>query len=229
MSSRAKPLIFVVENATKSAQPLIDCFASDYSIATTEAKEHAVATSEAQHQRPDLIILHVDNPEKNELLMCQALREKDETKATPIFVLSGRTETKTKVGAFLMGADDFLEHPFSPDELKARVGARLRSWKPESLQRSASLEINPSSMSVSVKGKNVAFSLLEFYLLKFFLENEGRLIKREEILESVWKGQEVKSRTVDTHLVSIRKKIRGSGVEISSLYGAGYTLRKKRT
>jgi DNA-binding response OmpR family regulator len=224
MELRDRPLILFVEN---SGDPTAAEFLSSHFL-VAEATEPKDAVAQAQAQRPDLIIFNTSEPKAKDYVLFAELREQTATKFTPIFVVSGRTDLKNKVGAFEKGADDFIERPYSVEELRARVGARLRGWRLEQKLRIAQLELDLTSMSVAVKSKPVAFSVLEFHLLKFFVLNEGRMVDRQEILASVWPDQSVKSRTIDTHLVSVRKKLRGSGIEIASLYGAGYVLRKKK-
>jgi len=189
----------------------------------------------ARSEHPDLIILDLMLPRLGGLEVIKSLRM-DDIK-TPVIMLTAKNEEADKVIGLEFGADDYITKPFGIRELKARIKAVLRRYKtdgqePDGIGAGAetysidSLEINVPRHEVFVDGKNVVLTLKEFDLLKKLAENRGRVLTREQLLDSIW-GYEYlgETRTVDVHIRYLRKKLEGAGECIETVRGLGYKMR----
>ncbi len=156
----------------------------------------------------DIIILDNVLPGKQGLQVCHEIRLNG--KGTPIIMLSGISETITKVSLLDMGADDYVTKPFSFGELLARVRAVLRrpSQFVGQVLAVGDLIMNTETREVIRSSKEINFSKKESALLEYFMRNPGRVISRTEILEHVWDMHgDPFSNTVETHVMRLRKKL----------------------
>ena len=219
--------ILIVDDEPDIVEFLTEEFSRDYSVRSAESGLAAWAAIDKMV--PDLVLLDITMPGMNGLDLCRKIRASRNAKDVPVLFLSARTELDTIVSVFELGADDFNEKPFRIRELKARVAAKLRAKVKQARDdiQCGNLTISPKSRSLEIGGRPIEISALEFRLLRFFVENPGQLITRDKILAGVWKGQPVSPRTVDAHLVSVRKLISDCDHEIVSLYGEGYSFRSK--
>lgn len=220
--------LLVVDDEEQTVKFLVEEFSPDYNVCSVPSGTRA--WSAIEKSVPDLVLLDVSVPEMSGLDLCKKMRSTAVTKDMPIFFLSANTELETILRAFELGADDYVEKPFRIEELKARVASRLRHKKSnaEEVLHCGNLRMSTKALSLEVDHQAVEISSLEFRLLKYFLENIDRVISRKEILKEVWDGGVISARTVDAHLVSIRKRISQGDHEIISIYGEGYLLRSKK-
>jgi DNA-binding response OmpR family regulator len=185
----------------------------------------------ARSESPDLILLDLLMPRLDGLEACALLRSHEATKHIPIIVLTGSNDFEMQLKAFDLGADDLLIKPFRPRELLARIASKLKRFdeirRPTGLLTCGDMEMDVDRFECRVAGNPVLLSVLEFNLLRFFVENFNRVLSRETILQAVWKDAVVTDRTVDTHMTSLRKKIQKSTLNFVTLYGAGYVLRDR--
>jgi two-component system alkaline phosphatase synthesis response regulator PhoP len=159
-----------------------------------------------------LILLDVMLPGKNGFDVCRDMRQKGIT--TPVLMLTARSQVVDKVVGLKLGADDYLTKPFEMMELLARVEALLRRT-PGSDRKDVSgsysfgsIHIDFRSTEVTKDGESVELSALEFKLLKYFIENRGATISRDELLDKVWGYDAMPySRTVDVHVSWLRQKL----------------------
>jgi DNA-binding response OmpR family regulator len=184
----------------------------------------------ARELQPDLILLDIAMPKMDGIAVCESLRSHQATRHIPIIMLTAASDVDHRVKSYMTGADDFLAKPFRPKELVARVLSKIRrieerTEKDESLE-CGNLVLDVKSMEARVEGKPIELSVLEFNLLKCFVQNKDRVMSRERILETVWRNSVVSDRTVDTHIVSLRKKLAGFDHVLGTIYGAGYILKK---
>ena len=184
----------------------------------------------ARVELPDLILLDITMPKLDGIAVCEALRSNEATKHIPVIMLTASSDSERRIQSFMTGADDFLSKPFRPQELIARILSKLRrveerTGKEETLE-CGNLKLDTRKIEVTIDGKVIVMSVLEFNLLKCFVLNRDRVMSRERILESVWRDSVVSDRTVDTHIVSLRKKLTDFDHGISTVYGAGYVLKK---
>ncbi len=173
----------------------------------------------------DLIILDFMLPKKNGLGVCQEIREAG--KNTPILILSVESETKNKVDFLNLGADDYMTKPFSLSELLARINAILR--RPELIKPETTtignITIDPKKQIV-LKGKiELNLTRKEFMLLKYLAHNKGNVLSRGMIMEHVWDTNlDPFSNTIESHIVSLRKKLGNKNKIIKTVSGRGYKI-----
>ncbi len=185
----------------------------------------------ARREQPDLILLDITMPKLDGIAACEALRSNEATRHIPIIMVTASGDIDNRIKAFLTGVDDFLAKPFSPKELVARVNSKIRRVdekdnKQEVLQ-CGNLNLDLHKLEAKINGNLIALSVLEFSLLKYLVLNRNRVLSREKILEAVWRDAVVSDRTVDTHMVSLRKKLIGFDHLLTTVYGAGYILKKE--
>jgi len=194
------------------------------------ATDGAVALAEARRDPPDLVILDLMLPGLDGLEVCRQLRRIDRFTRTPLLILSARNEEADRVVGLEVGADDYVTKPFSTREVIARVRALLRRNEPVPLERSkvqrGDLVIDPTAHSVSVEGRPVELSALEFRLLHYMALNPGRVFSREQLLDSVWgNDRSVTPRSVDVYIRRIREKIEPRPEQpayVQTVHGVGY-------
>jgi two-component system, OmpR family, alkaline phosphatase synthesis response regulator PhoP len=221
--------ILIIEDSGAIRMALEDDFKFEgYQVSTaatgTEGLEKALDMS------LDIIILDLMLPEMNGLEICKELRRRNI--GTPIIMLTAKSQEFDKVLGLELGADDYITKPFSPFELRARVKALLRRSEIRNHQSAAAtiqigpFEMNPLKYQVTKKGEPIQLTTTEFALIKLLMQNAGHVLKRDDILHSIW-GEEVyvTSRTVDSHIANLRKKIEDDPEKshwITGIRGAGY-------
>lgn len=222
-----KHSVLIVEDEPDLLDLLKEELADTYHV--EEARTANEAVQKVTKSAMDLVLLDLNMPDRNGIDLCREFRQSVHTRNLPIFILTGQTDEATQLSCFDSGADDFISKPFSFPLLKARIASRLKNSAIASgeVVRCGNLEIQKLAKMVTVSNKAVRFSSVEFRLLQYFVENPFRVVPRDEILKNIWGTSEVTSRTIDAHLVSIRKALTNFDHEIVSLYGEGYSLRRK--
>lgn len=179
-----------------------------------------------------LFILDINLPGMTGYEICRRLRKDERTAQTPILLLSARSSEDDKVQGFDFGADDYVTKPFSMRELKARVAALLKrssnsiTSKPFNDGR---LFIDFEQMKVKFNSKPLMLTRKEFQLLKLLIENRGRILTRETLLERVWGLNYLgESRTIDVHVSRLRQKL-GGDTYIETVVGLGYRFKEAST
>jgi two-component system response regulator RegX3 len=180
--------------------------------------------------RPDVVLLDIGLPDMSGLDVCTTIAE---TADAYILMVSGHSSEDIKLTGLGLGADDFISKPFSGNELVARIGSFLRR-RERARQRDTEgrLQLGDAALvrdlhTLEKDGKSVALTALEFRLLWFLGEADGRLLTRAQILERVWNDVSgVPTRVVDVHVAALRKKLSeiGAELQISSVRGIGYRL-----
>jgi DNA-binding response OmpR family regulator len=188
----------------------------------------------ARDWRPDLLVLDLMLPGIDGLEVCRRLRRDAATAALPIIVLTARAEEADRVVGLEVGADDYVVKPFSPRELVARMKALLRRTRVAAApgpgrpaMRLGDLEVDEGRHRVSVKGVPVELTVKEFGLLVALLRAGGRVLSREQLLETVWghaHAAEIESRTVDVHIRRLREKLGSEARRILTVKGLGYQV-----
>lgn len=219
-----KSILCVEDNA--EIQILVQAALDQHQV--TPATQIAEARDLLAQQTFDLVILDVELPDGDGLKFLAELG--DNTTKTPVFMLTGKSETANKVIAFSLGAEDFVAKPFDVLELRARVNAKLkrleRSHDERSLLKIKDLSIDVAKQRVFLNGStSIALTSLEFRLLMTLAKAPDRVFSREQLLDKVW-GSDVSitDRTVDTHIGHLRKKIAASKVKIETVVNEGYRL-----
>ncbi len=186
----------------------------------------------AEAQRPDLVILDLGLENQSGHDICRVLRARHETKHIPILIYTGADDIENLTQAFEHGADDYIIKNGKPRELVARVLAKIRRLEEQndepSILNCGNLALDSARLEAMVESRTLRLSVLEFNLLWFFVVHKDRVMSREQILDGVWKNAIVSNRTIDTHMVYLRKKLAGFSHTLATVYGAGYILRETR-
>jgi two-component system, OmpR family, response regulator len=202
---------------------------------TVTAEDGIQALELARREKPDLILLDIMLPGIDGFEVCRILRKE---MPVPILMLTAKTEEIDKVVGLELGADDYITKPFSIRELMARVRAMVRRshWNKQSAPVSestaqpvltaANLEVDVSGHRVFYKGQMINLSPKEFGLLAFLMRHRGQVFNREQLVEQIW-GYEFggTARTVDVHILSLRRKIGDSAEKpehLLTVHGLGY-------
>ena len=179
---------------------------------------------------PDLVLLDLMLPDIPGTEVCRQLRASERTRGVPVVMLTARGDELDRVVGFEVGADDYVTKPFSVRELMLRVRAILRrtagAAETPSRLRTGALEVDTASHRVIVHDKEVRLTALEFRLLSTLLSRAGRVQTRDTLLADVWGMHAgLTTRTVDTHVTRLRKKLGDVGSYIETLRGVGYRFR----
>ena len=170
----------------------------------------------------DLILLDVMMPGKDGF---QTLSEIRGSCNTPVIMITARKEEYDKLFGFNLGADDYIAKPFSPKELMARIKAVLKRSSQFQFEKIVfgDLEVNVFSHTVTIKGKPLPLTPKEFDLLVYLTKNNHIALSRESILEGVWGFDYFgDTRTVDTHIKSLRERLGDYRELIQTVWGVGY-------
>ncbi len=178
----------------------------------------------------DLLLLDIMLPDLDGMEICRQLRADERLKSIPIIFLTAKGEEVDRVVGLEIGADDYVVKPFSPRELVARVKAVLRRrdhspGKTEVIEVPG-LRLDLSTREVTVRGRPITLSALEFKLLHFLASQPRRVFSREQLLDNVWgRDRFVTPRTVDVHVRRLREKIETQGDQpryVQTVRGSGY-------
>jgi two-component system alkaline phosphatase synthesis response regulator PhoP len=200
-----------------------------FEVTTVTSGEQALAL--ARGAVPDLVILDLMLPGLDGLEVCRLLKRDPRTREIPVLMLTARGEETDIVRGLEMGADDYVTKPFSPRVLLARVRAVLRRRADEAgdelarVDRSG-LSIDPRRHEVSADGRTVDLTATEFRLLHLLARRPGWVFTRQQIIDQV-QGEDVAvtPRSVDVHLVALRRKLGERGDVLETVRGVGYRFR----
>ena len=188
------------------------------------AKNGQEAVEEADNGGIDAVLMDLKMPVMDGLELTSHIRQKDEIKDIPIIMLTAKGEENDQIKGFISGADDYVQKPFSPKVLVARINAILKRNDTSSLNvEVGGIRIDKTAHQVYVDEKPVEFSFKEFELIDYLIENKGIALTREKILNAVWNFDYYgDARTVDTHIKKVRAKLGKKGDYIKTLWGFGY-------
>ena len=182
---------------------------------------------EIKRKKPDLVILDLMLPGISGLDVCREIRTSDTFNDIAVIMLTAKGEEIDRIVGFELGADDYVTKPFSVRELILRVKVILKKQS-ELSANEKTIEYGPILMNldahnVTVDGKDIILTALEFKLLKHLLKRRGRVQTRDQLLADVWGlSSEVTTRTVDTHIKRLREKLDKTGNLIQTIRGVGY-------
>ncbi len=200
---------------------------------TLEAGDCQQARVAIADHRPDLILLDWMLPDMSGPEFARALRRDDDTRELPVIMLTARSMEDDKVRGFDSGADDYITKPFAARELVARIQAVLRRASPAGDEDEVSangLVLNVASHRVFADDQPVDLGPTEYRMLKFFMTHQDRVYSRAQLLDHVWGGGVyVEERTVDVHILRLRKALKRYGKDrfIQTVRGAGYRFSVK--
>ena len=181
----------------------------------------------------DLVVLDVGLPDMSGFDVCRALRRHSDI---PVLFLTARSDEIDRIVGLELGGDDYVAKPFSPREVVSRIRAILRRLRPERLANGATpvfengpvFAVDRNSLRIAFHGTWLNLTRYEYLLLALLLERPGRILSRPQIMESVWQdGGESLERTVDTHIKTLRGKLRALRPDdeiIVTHRGLGYSI-----
>jgi DNA-binding response OmpR family regulator len=224
--------LLVVEDDESLRESLAVLLRDEYDVFT--AGDGIEGITMAKLLKPSIILLEARIPRKDGFSTVLDLRKEEETRKIPIVMLAALADVDQRVKAFQLGADDFITKPFEPDELLARLEAKVRLVR-NILQHTkksrkavldcGNLTADLSNLEVRVDGRDVRLSVLEFKILVYLIKHRKQLRSRRQILEAAWKAKGLSERLLDPHMLLIRRKLKGFDHEIASIYGGGYIVR----
>jgi len=179
---------------------------------------------------PDLAIIDWMMPQVSGVELIKSMRKNEATGNLPIIMLTARSTEDDTIEGLDAGADDYITKPFSPRELSSRVQAALRRSAGHSTSKTlkhGTVKMDLDSLRLTVADEAVSLGQTEFKLLQFMLENPDRVFTREQLLDNVWGiNSFVEERTVDVHILRLRKALKAHQVDsmIETVRGAGYRL-----
>jgi DNA-binding response OmpR family regulator len=193
-----------------------------------EAEDGEGALLNVREREFDLIILDVMMPGMDGFETLAEIRKHTET---PVIMLTSRSEEYDRLLGFNLGADDYVPKPFSPKELMARVGAILKRSGGKSGDKIhfGELRVNPGARTAHLGETPLTLTPKEFELLVKLTQNEGLVLSREQLLQTVW-GYDYSgdARTVDTHIKSLRERLGDYRKVIRTVWGVGYKFEYKQ-
>jgi two-component system alkaline phosphatase synthesis response regulator PhoP len=219
--------ILIIEDEESILMPLEDNLRLEgYEVSC--ARDGLEGLTKAADRSFDLIVLDVMLPKLDGFEVCKRLRQ--DRVMTPILMLTAKSQEVDKVLGLELGADDYVTKPFSSRELLARIKAILRraSEHDQGIEsyRFDAIELDFAKYEAKKSGRAVPLTALEFSLLHFLVQNRGRVVHRNEVLDRVWgKDVYVDARTVDKHISLLRKKFEDDPQEpkyIQGVRGVGY-------
>ena len=183
--------------------------------------------SAMERRCPELVLLDIMLPEEDGLSVLRRLRSAAAWRRIPVMMMTAKSSEYDRVIGLDSGADDYITKPFGLMELTARVRALLRRAEsaPRSEYRLGGLYVSPERHLVRAGDRNVELTHKEFSLLCLLLENAGRVLTRDVIMDRVWgRDFDGENRTVDVHIRALRAKLGPEGERIRTVRGAGYKL-----
>ena len=230
--------ILIVED-DKEIREGIEIYLKSQGYVVFQAGDGIEALEVLDREEIHLAIVDVMMPRMDGITMMIKVREKGYE--FPVIMLSAKSEEVDKIMGLNMGADDYVTKPFTTMELLARVNSHLRRYgrflaatcgqqKSETVHVIGGLELNEETVEVSVDGKPVKLTPLEFKILALLMKNPGRVFSAEEIYERVWNEQAVNTDTIMVHIRKIREKIEINPREpryLKVVWGVGYKIEKQ--
>jgi DNA-binding response OmpR family regulator len=193
-----------------------------YDVATAEDGLRAIEV--ARESDPHLVVLDLMLPRMDGLEVCRTLRERGDP---AIIMVTARSTEDDKLTGLDLGADDYVTKPFSPRELMARIRAVLRRAAEEDVIEAGTMTVDRLRREVRVEGESVPVTPTEFRLLEVLARSAGRTFTRQELVSRAL-GDEYDGldRTVDVHIMNLRKKLGEAGKAIVTVFGVGYRFAK---
>ena len=233
MKGAASLRILLVEDQAELAASIIDFLEGeghrlDYAADGRQGLDLALASTY------DVVLLDLRLPRLDGLGVCRELRATAE-RHLPILMLTARDTLDDKIAGFDAGADDYMTKPVAIRELSARIKAllrRSRAFREEEVLEQGPIRLDMASHQLYVEGDPVHLGQTEYKLLQFFLSHPGRVYSRAQLLDFVWgRNVYVEERTVDVHILRLRKALKPSGMDgvIQTVRGAGYRFTEAAT
>ena len=214
--------IILIAEDEKGMQTIIADYMKRGGHTCITADDGIDAISILKNNSLDLAILDIMMPRLDGFSVCRMARE---TSDLPILFLTAKGTEEDKLRGYGYGADDYVTKPFSPKILLAKVNALLRrsGGIPQKVIQAGGISLLPYSRAVSVNGTEIELTHKEFELLHFFMQNKNQVFSREQLLNRIWGYEfEGNTRTVDTHIKTLRQKLGSESRRIVTLIRSGY-------
>lgn len=227
------PSILVVDDE-KSIVEFIELNLKRQGFSVLKAYKGQDGINIARESNPSVIVLDVMLPDTDGFEVCRSIRE---FSMAPIIMLTARGEDVDKIIGLEMGADDYMVKPFNPRVLVAKINAMLRRLSVKVLSSPTSsiiiddIKMDLINRTLFKSEKQIELTPREFDLLKFLVLNPNKLLKREEIIEEIWKQEYVDHRSVDVHIRRLREKIEkdpNNPEKILTIWGKGYRFNNEQ-
>lgn len=226
----AQPTILIVEDELAIVE-LVSFSLKGAGWSVDAVHDTASAWEYLQHKRPQLMLLDWMLPDQSGLRLLSRIRSDRNFGTLPIIMLTAKSMEEDKVAGLDQGADDYITKPFSPRELNARIKALIRRKAPEHSElemKAGPLAVDPVSCRVSVDGEPIEMGHAEYKLLRFLIAHPERVFTRGQLLDKVWGDHAVlEERTVDVHVLRLRKALGAADGLIKTVRSVGYMLSEK--
>ncbi len=211
-------ILLVEDDPKTSATVALYLQREGYEVAT--AADGIEALERVHEREPHLVVLDLMLPRLDGLAVCRALRESGHP---AIIMVTARSTEEDKLAGLDLGADDYVTKPFSPRELMARVRAVLRRVAEEDVLEAGGITLDRTRREVRIGDTPVAVTPTEYRLLETLARAGGRTFTRRELVERAL-GEEYDGldRTVDVHVMNLRRKLGDAGKAIVTVFGVGY-------
>lgn len=232
MNPTASNRILIIEDEQDVVDMLTLAFRKAGGFIVATATDGASGLAQARADVPAFIILDLMLPKMPGLEVCKVLKSDPATRHIPVMMLTAKAEEIDRIVGLEVGADDYVTKPFSPREVVLRLKAIMRRGHGDAIEEqltAGAITIDSARHHVTVGGKAVQLTSVEFKLLSMLMLRRGRVQARDRLLNEVW-GYEslIDTRTVDTHVRRLRKKLGKAADAIETVRGFGYRLREHK-
>ena len=218
---------FIIDDDTNIASTICEYFKL-FDLSCEYAADYETGLRAINEKQPSVVLLDINLGEQTGFELCKKLRE---TSEVPIIFISARNTDDDILAALGVGGDDYITKPFSMAVLLAKTKAMLKrnttaqSQKPQALIKFGNIEIDREADRVLRSGEPVKLKPLEFKLLLYLIDNQGRRITKDELLENVWEDLYIGEGTLSVHIRHLREKLEDVPNEpryIKTVWGSGY-------
>jgi two-component system alkaline phosphatase synthesis response regulator PhoP len=220
-----KPALIIEDDPDIAESVRYNLETAGFSARVASSGEQGFTLAMDAQNPPAVIVLDLMLPGMNGMELCRRLRRENQTRRTPIIMLTAKTSESDRVAGLDVGADDYMGKPFSVRELLARVRAVLRRAEDEVGERydDGGLTIDFDDVRALCQGVNVKLTNKEFLLLSTLARKKGKVITRQQLLDHVWGYSYYgDARTLDVHIRRLRQKLDACGNCIETVVGVGY-------
>lgn len=215
-------------------QTLVELALSDFAVVRASSLKEARGL--LVDTKFNALIVDIQLPDGDGLRFLTDLANQEQTKKTPVLILSSHKEISNKVMAFSFGAEDFVEKPFDPIELNARLSAKVRKYEAEKeesqTRKVGNLLIDFNRQKVyaisGVKELDLNLTSIELKILSLLTKRIEQVYSRDQIMDQIWGDTIITDRTVDSHIAHLRQKIQGTSIEIDTAKNFGYRALLKK-
>ena len=224
--------LLIVED-DHSIRTMLTRFLTSKNYHVNEAEDAEQALDFLAKTNPDLILLDWMLPNLSGPQLIKMIRNNTVQKDIPIIMLTARSEEADKIEGLEVGADDYMSKPVALQELHARIKALIRRSQGLNTHKTIdinSLSLDPANNLLTIQGQSIKIGMTEFRLLHYLMRKPNRLHSRAHLLDQVWgQGIFIEERTVDVHILRLRKILKPYGVDdmVQTIRGAGYRLSER--